>query len=172
MLDSSFCPPRTILFLPLLCCVCVILKLALFGFVLLACETRFVFIIPLWKSLCVHFRSSGIGFVLHNTLKMLLASSSDYPAFVINRTDLQDRGEDRDCISLVCHELHAFFSAGSALSVVRNTHLGVAGHEKDLLSCDTRLDGHKFSIVYRLLTTNHKLWTMNDELSYSLTLIH
>jgi hypothetical protein len=34
------------------------------------------------------------------------------PAFVINRRDRRERREDRDCISLPCHELHTFFVCG------------------------------------------------------------
>jgi hypothetical protein len=45
---------------------------------------------------------------------------------IINRRDRKDRGEGRDCISLLGHDLDTFFSAGSACSVVKNTGYAVS----------------------------------------------
>jgi len=103
-----------------------------------------IFIILCSKEGYIRLSLTEIGFVLHNTLKILAAFCSDPPAFSINRRDRQDHREGKDCISLLCHELHAFFSAGSAFSVVRNMDLGVAGHERFLLNNDLqRLTGGK-----------------------------
>ena len=115
------------------------LKLALFGFAFLDSAGADFLIILCNKEGYIRLAFMEIGFVLHNTLKMVTAFCSDQPAFGINRRDRQDRGEDRDCISLLCHELRAFFSVGSAFSVVRNMDLGVAGHEKSLLICSPRI---------------------------------
>ena len=53
------------------------LKLALFGFVFWGAESGFIFIILYGKDAYVHLAFSEIGFVLHNTLKMVAAFCSD-----------------------------------------------------------------------------------------------
>jgi len=54
-----------------------ILKLALFGFAFRDAESGFIFIILYGKDAYVHLPFSEIGFVLHNTLKMVAAFCSD-----------------------------------------------------------------------------------------------
>jgi len=93
----------------------------------------FFLISPCSNSVYTHLTFLQIGFVLHKTLKMVFAFSADHPVFGVNRRGRKERREDGGCISLLCHELHVFSSAASAFSVVRNTYLEVASHEKNLL---------------------------------------